>query len=83
MTDNVNTTLEVEVKIKTFDLTKGELIDAIASGAKLTKADAGRAAAVNEDTTHVTVESFDTSLGFTFPQIDIEMGYKLSNNSEA
>jgi hypothetical protein len=40
--ENATTTIEVDVKIQTYDMTKGELIDAIASGAKLTKADAGR-----------------------------------------
>lgn len=37
------TTIEVNVNVKTFDMNKNELIDAIASGSKLTKADAGRA----------------------------------------
>lgn len=36
------TTLEVEVKGQILDMNKAELIDAIASGSKLTKADAGR-----------------------------------------
>lgn len=41
--DERTTTIEVEVKVQTYDMNKGELIDAIASGSKLTKADAGRA----------------------------------------
>lgn len=43
MEENRKTTIEVEVKVQTYDMNKGELIDAIASGSKLTKADAGRA----------------------------------------
>jgi hypothetical protein len=38
----ITTTIEVSVNVKTFDMNKNELIDAIASGSKLTKADAGR-----------------------------------------
>jgi hypothetical protein len=36
------TTLELEMKGQTLDMNKNELIDAIAAGSKLTKADAGR-----------------------------------------
>lgn len=39
----VKTDVELELRGQTFDMNKGELIDAIASGSKLTKADAGRA----------------------------------------
>jgi hypothetical protein len=58
------TTIEFEVKVKTFDMTKGELIDAIAAGSKLTKADAGRElenanASIVEDTVEI---SFDPCL---------------------
>lgn len=45
---SIETTVEVNVKGQALN-TKGELIDAIASGAKLTKADAGRM--VNETST--------------------------------
>ncbi|MBK9283057.1 MAG: hypothetical protein IPM51_01915 [Sphingobacteriaceae bacterium] len=38
----IKTNIEIELKGKTLDLTKNQLIDAIAAGAKLTKADAGR-----------------------------------------
>lgn len=37
------TAVEIDVKGQTFDMNKSELIDAIASSSKLTKADAGRA----------------------------------------
>lgn len=40
--DETKTTIEVDVKIQTYDMNKEQLIDAIASGSKLTKADAGR-----------------------------------------
>lgn len=39
----VQTDVELELKGQQFDMNKGELIDAIAAGSKLTKADAGRA----------------------------------------
>ncbi|MBK9284034.1 MAG: hypothetical protein IPM51_06900 [Sphingobacteriaceae bacterium] len=38
----IKTNIEIDIKGKTFDATKNQLIDAIAAGAKLTKADAGR-----------------------------------------
>lgn len=38
-----NETITIEVEVEMFDMNKNELIDAIASSAKLTKADAGRA----------------------------------------
>ncbi len=34
---NPITKIELEVKVQTYDMNKAELIDAIASGAKLTK----------------------------------------------
>lgn len=43
-TDGVNTDIALDIKGQTFDMNKKELIDAIASGSKLTKADAGREA---------------------------------------
>jgi len=39
----VKTNVELELKGQTYDMSKAELIDAIAAGSKLTKADAGRA----------------------------------------
>lgn len=44
MEDTIQQTspIELEVKVKVYDRAKGELIDAIAAGAKLSKADAGK-----------------------------------------
>jgi len=39
---NTESNIEIKVEVKVFDMNKNELIDAIASGSKLTKADAGR-----------------------------------------
>ncbi len=38
----VKTDVELDMKVQYADMNKGELIDAIATGSKLTKADAGR-----------------------------------------
>jgi hypothetical protein len=38
----IKTNIAIDLKGKTLDLTKNQLIDAISAGAKLTKADAGR-----------------------------------------
>lgn len=57
-----NTTLELDVKGQTFDMTKGELIDAIAAGSKLTKADAGRLSGqTSEDWFNLQVEGANES----------------------
>lgn len=50
--ENPNVIANVEIEIKRFE--KGELIDAIAAGAKLTKADAGKAAPIKETITATT-----------------------------
>jgi hypothetical protein len=42
MTDEINTTSEIEVRIKMRDQASGEMIDAVIATAKLTKADAGK-----------------------------------------
>ncbi len=62
------TTVEVDVKSQKLDMNKNELIDAIASGSKLTKADAGRALdstieSVKKDLFHFGVEAKQTAEG--------------------
>jgi hypothetical protein len=53
----VKTEVELELKGQTYDMNKAELIDAIAAGSKLTKADAGRALdAAIEDTHKLRIE---------------------------
>lgn len=42
-------TLEFDVKVKVFNKEKGILVDAIAAGSKLTKADSGRIVGPYED----------------------------------
>ena len=53
---NTTSTFEFEVKVKSFDKSKGEMIDAIAAGSKLTKADSGRHAAIQEDWIDVLID---------------------------
>jgi len=73
------TTIEVEVKVQTYDMNKGELIDAIASGSKLTKADAGRALdAPIKDIFRFGMEPTLTPEGkLGCPKIDIEYKTKI------
>lgn len=75
---NKTTTIEFEVKVQTYDMNKGELIDAIAASSKLTKADAGRALDLPIESKHKelfklriapTVTS-DGKLGC--PEVDVE-----------
>jgi hypothetical protein len=40
--DKKEVVIELEVKVKTLDPAKGQLVDSLAASAKLTKADAGR-----------------------------------------
>lgn len=79
------TTIEFDVKVKTFDMNKGELIDAIASGSKLTKADAGRAldktnAAIVEDTIEIIIDPClgENTGGCGCPKISMRSHSKLT-----
>lgn len=61
MEDNQRTT-EVSIEVTSARKGKnGELIDAIAAGAKLTKADAGRTAFVDNDSLTIKVDGDDTN----------------------
>lgn len=61
MEDNQRTT-EVSIEVTSARKGKnGEVIDAIAAGAKLTKADAGRTAFVDNDSLTIKVDGDDTS----------------------
>lgn len=78
------TTIEFDVKVKTFDKTKGELIDAIAAGSKLTKADAGRALdrtnAIVEDTIEISIDPClgENTGGCGCPKISMRSHSKLT-----
>lgn len=69
-------TFEFDVKVKLFNKEKGELIDAIAAGAKLTKADAGREALIQEDWIDVTIDPSE-KIG-ELPKIEIQSHSKLT-----
>jgi hypothetical protein len=61
MKDNERTT-EVSIEVTSTRMGKnGELIDAIAAGAKLTKADAGRTAYVDNDSLTVKIDGSETT----------------------
>lgn len=62
-TYQVGTSWEIEVNIKTLDKTTGQLIDAIAAGGKLTKADAGRVGYLNLDSITVNIDPCDINDG--------------------
>jgi len=70
------TTIEFDVKVKTFDMNKGELIDAIAAGSKLTKADAGRVGYNSEDSMIIRIEQCQNE--GSCPQITLESHSKLT-----
>jgi len=69
-------TLEFEVKVKLFNKEKGELVDAIAAGSKLTKADAGREAIIIEDWIDIRIDPSE-KIG-ELPKIDIQSHSKLT-----
>lgn len=76
--EETKTTIEVEVNVKTYDMNKGELIDAIASGSKLTKADAGRALdatieSIKKDLFKLRIEPTYTPKGdLGCPKVEVE-----------
>lgn len=71
-------TLEVEVNIKAFDKEKGGLIDAIAMGSKLTKADAGRIGNFDEDETVIIIDPCENNTGCGCPKISISTRTKMT-----
>jgi len=72
-TGNKTTTIDFEVRVKTLDTNKGELVDAMVAGAKLTKADAGRVLGYSQkDTLVVRVEPLENEKGITLPNITLE-----------
>lgn len=78
-TQNKTTTIEFDVKVKTFDMNKGELIDAIAAGSKLTKADAGRSLDYNtKDTVIIRIEPLENEKGIILPNITLESYSKMT-----
>ncbi|MGL4632369.1 MAG: hypothetical protein ACRCVT_14300 [Leadbetterella sp.] len=62
-TYQVGTTWEIEVNVKTTDKATGKVIDAIAAGAKLTKADSGRIGQTALDTITVNIDPCDVNDG--------------------
>ncbi len=74
--NKTTTNLEFEVKVKLANKEKGELIDAIAAGAKLTKADAGREADIIEDWIDITINPSE-KVG-ELPKIEMKSHSKLT-----
>lgn len=70
------TNLEFEVKVKLAGKEKGELIDAIVAGAKLTKADAGREADIIEDWIDITIDPSE-KVG-ELPKVEMKSHSKLT-----
>ena len=69
------TTIEFDVKVKVLDKAKGVLIDALASGGKMTKADSGRVGYVNEESLTVTLDPCDDG-GCGCPKISLTSSTK-------
>ena len=73
METNKTTTIEFDVKVQTFDMNKGELINAMVAGSKLTKADAGRALEAGaKETLIVRIEPLESENGIVLPNITLE-----------
>lgn len=69
------TTIDFDIKVKTFNKDKGELIDAIAAGSKLTKADAGKSAEISEELIEVRIEPSENGQA---PKLEIKSHSKLT-----
>jgi hypothetical protein len=79
MEDQTQPTIELNVSVQPFDLSKGELIDAIASSSKLTKADAGKAApGTDEDWLNVTIEASEANPNIVIPKVTVNYHRKVS-----
>jgi len=69
-------TFEFDVKVKLFDKEKRELIEVLESHAKLTKADSGRSAAIQEDWITVKID-VNEKIG-DLPKLEITSHSKLT-----
>lgn len=70
------TTLSFDVKVQLMSKEKGVLIDAIAAGSKLTKADAGREADIIEDWIDITIDPSE-KVG-ELPKVEVKSHSKLT-----
>ncbi len=67
--------IEFEVKVQRTDMTKKELIEAVASGGKLTKADAGRQANT-EDWLNVNIDPCESNGTMGHPKVALSFHTK-------
>ncbi|MFN8117103.1 MAG: hypothetical protein U0W65_13380 [Bacteroidia bacterium] len=70
------TTISFDVKVQLMSKEKGELVDAIAAGSKLTKADAGREVDIIEDWIDITIDPSE-KVG-ELPKIEMKSHSKLT-----
>jgi hypothetical protein len=70
------TTLAFDIKVQLLNKEKGVLVDAIAAGSKLTKADAGREADIIEDWIDITIDPSEKVN--ELPKIEIQSHSKLT-----
>jgi hypothetical protein len=70
------TTISFEVKVQLANKEKGELVDAIAAGSKLTKADSGREADIIEDWIDITIDPSEKVN--ELPKIEIQSHSKMT-----
>jgi hypothetical protein len=70
------TTLSFDIKVQLFNKEKGELVDAIAAGSKLTKADSGLKADIIDDWIDITIDPSEKVN--ELPKIEIQSHSKMT-----
>ena len=70
------TTLSFDIKVQLLHKEIGELVDAIAAGSKLTKADSGREADIIEDWIDITIDPSEKVN--ELPKIEIQSHSKMT-----
>ena len=71
-----SSTFEFDIKVRLLNKEKNELVDAIAAGAKLTKADAGRSAQIQEEWIDVVIDPSE-KIG-ELPKLSVQSHSKLT-----
>lgn len=74
---NSTVTFEFDVRVRVANREKGELVDAIATNAKITKADAGREADIIEDWIDITIDPSEKVN--ELPKLEITSHSKITN----
>lgn len=76
--NKIDSTLEVEVKIKTLDKKSGRLVETFEANAKAIKSNLPDDNILIKENIEIKIDGFRTDEGFTYPNIQARAGSKLT-----